>query len=419
MTPFSELAPIWRGVFLSAALLTSFASLYALIYASALRLGARHIVGCTAVFAATSLLQQWAYDIARFTDLAVALLLMLAALVLLTAYLIARLYKLRRTRISAMSVKEGIEHLPTGLCFCEERGLVLLMNRTISSLCHAITGGALRDAAAFWAAVHSGEGQGDATAIQSEPSPIWRLADGSVISFSRQEMTVQNRRIYRITAADITEQYRLHTRLLQENRRLREMNERLRRHGETVQAVARDGEALAAKVRLHDELGRISLVARRAMRPDASYADRAALLENWRQRVALIRPDVRAEPVATGFDQLRSAAQAIGVAVHVRGALPAAGTRAARLFQMALHECLTNAVRHAGGSELYADIREGAPWTMTVTNNGRIPDAPIAEGSGLSSLRASIEHAGGHMRISHAPRFALTIAIPTESEDFA
>ncbi len=49
-----------------------------------------------------------------------------------------------------MSIKEGIEHLPTGLCFCDEDGLVLLTNRRMSDLCHAITGGALLDAGAFW-----------------------------------------------------------------------------------------------------------------------------------------------------------------------------------------------------------------------------------------------------------------------------
>jgi hypothetical protein len=428
VTPFSQLAPVGRGAFLTAALLLCFAALYALIYAAALRPGARRVGLCAALFAAACLLQQWAYDIAWRAEAhiplrppgqipAAALWLMLAALSGLTALLLARLYRLRRTRLSPMSIKEGIEHLPTGLCFCEEDGLVLLTNRRMHDLCHAITGGALLDAAAFWEALSSG-GQGGASAIKRDPSPMWMLADGSVVSFARSQLALKNRRIFQITAADITGQYRLHTRLQEENRRLQDMNARLHRYGETVREVTRAGEVLAAKVHLHDELGRILLAARRAMRPSAPHDDRAALLGNWRRSLALLRPEAHAGPRATGFERLTEAAEAIGVSVHVRGALPAAGTRAARLMESALRECLTNTVRHAEGTELYADICEGALWTMTLTNNGRIPGGPIVEGSGLNSLRANIEHAGGTMRAAHAPRFALTITVPKESEGF-
>ena len=430
MTPFAEIASIGRGVFQAAALLLCFAALYALIDAAALRLGAKWWAGCAVLFLATCLLQQWAYDIAWSAEAAipsrqpaqtpaVALLLALAALSVLTTLVIARLYKLRRTRVSPMSVKEGIEHLPTGLCFCEENGLVLLMNRKMHDLCHAMTGEALLDAKAFWETLLSGSAQGGATALRNDPSPMWMLADGSVVSFARSEVTLKGRRIFQIAAADVTEQYRLHTRLQEENSRLQAMNERLRQYGETVREVTREGEILAAKVRLHDELGRISLVARRAMRPSAPHGARAALLDHWRRSVALIRPEADAEPSATGLERLAEAAKAVGVSVRFRGGFPPAGTGAARLMESALRECLTNTVRHAEGTELYVDIDEGAQWTAALTNNGRIPGGPIAEGSGLSSLRANIEHVGGTMRVQHAPRFGLTITLPKESEGLA
>lgn len=50
-------------------------------------------------------------------------------------------------------------------------------------------------------------------------------------------------------------------------------------------------------------------------------------------------------------------------------------------------------------------------------NSGTIPTEPIKEGSGLSSLRRSIESAGGEMHTAHKPRFALLITLPSKEND--
>ena len=50
-------------------------------------------------------------------------------------------------------------------------------------------------------------------------------------------------------------------------------------------------------------------------------------------------------------------------------------------------------------------------------NDGDVPTGPIVEGSGLSSLRAQVEAAGGGMVVEHAPRFALTLILPMERRD--
>ena len=52
-----------------------------------------------------------------------------------------------------------------------------------------------------------------------------------------------------------------------------------------------------------------------------------------------------------------------------------------------------------------------------MTNNGAVPTEPIKEGSGLSSLRRSIEAAGGEMYTAYKPRFALLITVPGEEND--
>ena len=54
---------------------------------------------------------------------------------------------------------------------------------------------------------------------------------------------------------------------------------------------------------------------------------------------------------------------------------------------------------------------------MTVTNNGIKPTGPIIEGSGLSSLRKSVEAFGGEMELSWEGAFALILKLPGKERD--
>lgn len=65
------------------------------------------------------------------------------------------------------------------------------------------------------------------------------------------------------------------------------------------------------------------------------------------------------------------------------------------LVTMAVCECLTNTVRHAGGDEVYVKIDKGSEnLAVTVTNNGTPPKSEITPGGGLISLRDKIERFG-------------------------
>ena len=88
---------------------------------------------------------------------------------------------------------------------------------------------------------------------------------------------------------------------------------------------------------------------------------------------------------------------------------------AAYILTCAVRECVTNAVRYAGATQLYAEFNEtGSESTVTVTNNGRQPDSEIVEGGGLSTLRRRVERAGGTMTVQSRPRFQLTVIVSKE-----
>ena len=104
--------------------------------------------------------------------------------------------------------------------------------------------------------------------------------------------------------------------------------------------------------------------------------------------------------------------------IERRGVFPADGTESAQLIEAAAHECLTNLVRHAGGTLLEIIGEKAATgWRVRYLNNGDVPSGPIVEGSGLTALRTRTEAAGGKMDIEYAPRFELTLTLPEERQE--
>lgn len=84
----------------------------------------------------------------------------------------------------------------------------------------------------------------------------------------------------------------------------------------------------------------------------------------------------------------------------------------------AIHECFTNALRHAHGDELFVEITENEEMLTSVfSNNGEPPAGEITEKGGLKSLRELTEQAGGHMTIRYNPVFEIQLKLPKEVED--
>lgn len=326
-----------------------------------------------------------------------ALFLPLALLALLTGKAVFDLSRWRKGHLGPGAVKESIDQLPTGLCFCSGDGSVLLANRKMDQLCRAATGEALLDARAFWEA-----------AGQSGFLPI---EDGSVWSLDRRMLHTELGDVYQITAADITHQHMLSQELERDRLRLQEINCRLRQYGETVAKVTQEKELLEAKIRVHDGLGQCLLAAKRCILSPVAEEEKAAVLELWRQNIALLQvpPEQNAKD---SLSDLLAAAKAVGVEILFTGCLPPEGTAARTLMETAVHECLTNTVRHAKGTELYVEVsHEKQSWMIRCTNNGIPPNKPIQEGGGLSSLRRQITQAGGRMQVEVHPRFMLILTL--------
>ena len=307
-----------------------------------------------------------------------------------------------RRQLSPVSVKESCDHLPSALCFAWENGQPCLKNLKMDELSHLITGEALLNANDFWKTM--------------ELQPIVTLENGQTWNFERVQMEASGRTVYQISGTNITEEARLQWDLEKDNLRLKDMNRRLRQYGQDVQEATREKEILRAKTRVHDEIGRVLMQTRQFL--SGTQGDAESVCAAWRQNTRLLLAKYADEQRTDAFEQLAHAAQAIGVTIARSGAFPQEGTESAQLAEAAAHECLTNLVRHAGGTRLeILSERTAEGWSIRYRNDGDAPSGPIVEGSGLTALRARTEAAGGAMAIAHAPRFELTLTLPQERQE--
>lgn len=338
------------------------------------------------------------------TDETFCPILWMAALLLTALSLIASfmLWHQGRQQISPISIKESCDHLPSALCFAWENGQPCLKNLKMDELSHLLTGEALLNANVFW------------DTIQSQP--IVTLENGQTWSFERVRMGMSGKTVYQITGTNITEEARLQRELERDNLRLTAMNRRLRQYGQDVQETTREKEILRAKTRVHDQIGHALLQTRQFL--SGTQGDAGSVCTAWRQNVRLLLGKYSDEQCGDTFEQLTRAANAIGVTIERRGVFPKEDSESAQLVEAAAHECLTNLVRHAGGTQLeIIGEKTASGWRVRYLNDGSAPSGPIVEGSGLTALRARTEAAGGSMDIAYTPRFELTLTLPEERQE--
>ena len=336
----------------------------------------------------------------------------MAAMAAVLALALLRLRAWRRDHLSAASVKEGLDQLPAGLCFYVRDGLPRLVNMRMDALCCALTGSPLMNGEVFWHRLCAGDVAPGCEALATGDAPILRTPDGRVWSFARSGIRVDGQSAQQIVASDVTQEHAMNQQLHEDNLRVAQLNLRLRRYGAQIRELTREKETLAARVRIHDDFGQALLAARRLGAQQGNAQQREQVLALWRINLALLCGTGEKEPPAAGLGALVEAARAVGVTVTAEGPQPAADSPAAALLLHAAHECLTNTVRHAGGTALHISLeRDGGCLRAVLTNDGRAPDGPVREGSGLCALRRQVEAAGGRMRIESTPRFALILEL--------
>ena len=332
---------------------------------------------------------------------AASLLLLILAYM---TYLLVGEYRRRKATITRFSIKEGLDSLSSGLCFCEPNGRVILVNSCMNDLCHKLTGQDLQNADVFWQQLQNGQVNGDAVCLSGEGLPSFQLPDGTVWSFAWEKLEG----IFQLTAADITQIHTLTSKLEQENKQLAVLNKRLRDYGENADGLTRARERLDIKTKVHGTLGQALLATRRYLQNEDVAPDEA--MDLWKSSIALLHKEAMQEKTQP-IQSLKKAAAATGVTLELRGEIPEE-TKVRQLFLQAAAESLTNAISHAKAKTLYVEFTEDPyAYSVSIYNDGLLPTGPVREGGGLSALRKKVEGIGGQMGIKSVPQFILTVTI--------
>ena len=320
-------------------------------------------------------------------------------------------YKIRKNTISPLSVKESFDNLPTGLCFAKSNGMVQLVNYQMNELSYILLGDDLQNANIFWEKVCNGKLDNNISRFVTGDKPELRLPDGSVWTFSKEDLGVTTQ----IIATNMTNYYRLTNTLKHKNEELELMSHRLRKYGENVDEYTRSKERLETKVRIHNEIGQALLTTRRTLNSDES--DFKAVLDLWNRNISALRMESEPQNNVDYLGELIKAAKSAHVEVIIDGQFPE-DNDVKQMIVAAATEALTNAIRHADAEKLFIEIDSTKKYYIAcISNDGKIPNAPITEGGGLGSLRRRIEKNGGIMSVSWEPEFRLIIKIPKKSGD--
>ena len=317
--------------------------------------------------------------------------------------------RLKRRHFGFNVIKESFDQLPTATCFFDSTGGVVLCNRRMYELSQYLLHSSIQYLAEAEQALASPP---DGVVPIAHAENTYQFPDQTIWKFEKRIVTDRYKETYtQLTAADVTQLHQALTQFAIDNHKLAQDAEKLKELSETVEAVAREKEALAAKSAMHDSLASCITVTKQFLAGDLDRISAEVVLREWEKSIAF--RDSVLEPAK---DRLYHAAKSSGVTIRITGKIPDGDM--SELIYTAMQVCLTNAVQYAKATELAACIRKNDDIvTVMIRNNGKQPEQPVREGGGLTNLRRRIEAAGGTMRIQSLPEFILCIEIPKRKHE--
>lgn len=323
------------------------------------------------------------------------------AVIFLSIFSLITAFKKNKNELSPSSVKEALDNLNSGICFCDKSGRIVLINHIMGAL-FSSSGGALPQT--------FGEIENALESCTSLGNGLYRFSDSTVWLINTVSLEQENLSGFTQTAAqNVTELYKVTEQLKEDNKELKETNEKITLMLERLADRIREQETLELKMRIHDDIGTSLIAITNIMQggADKTLEAQLAVLQN---AVGYFSDEMPRR--SDTFEGAVKDAESMGVELILSGTL-ATDERVNRLITLAARECVTNCIHHAKGSKVLCEsVKNGSFYTVEFTNNGKKPQHEIIEGGGLSSLRKKIENFGGEMSVLHSPEFMLILKIP-------
>ena len=328
---------------------------------------------------------------------------------------IVRLRRLKRQELSRDSVKQAMDLLPSGICYFTPSGSVKLCNMQMHILFRTLSQSDLQTLTELQDALaHCDAGSG--VIRLSHERQTYLFPDGKAWRYRQNVVTDEDGAVYTETIfSDMTELYHKKLELKEQIKQLNAISRELKLLSDNVLILTREKEVLSAKTKLHDYMG-AGLIAMRQILRHNQTEEAANAIELLRQAVSAIKNDNTYPQGRSELDRFMHDAEAIGIKVNLSGELPEQEELRCVMI-LAMRECLTNSVRHAGATALHVAVeKNGDSFSMKITNDGKAPETEVVPKGGLHNLYRHIADCGGTMEIQWKPVFVLTVVLPETKE---
>jgi hypothetical protein len=327
----------------------------------------------------------------------------------------AGLWRLRRQALSRDSIKQALDMLPSGIGYFTPSGGVKLYNRQMGSLFRTISQSDLQNLSELRDALSDCDAHSGVIRLSKERQ-TYLFPDGKAWRYRQTEVKASDGATYtEAVFSDITELYNKNLELKAQIKRLNAISRELKWLSDNALILAREKEVLSAKTKLHDDMG-AGLIAIRRILNNNRTEEAVNAVDLFRRAVSAIKYDNAYPRGRSELDRFLQDAEAIGVKVNLTGDLPEQ-EELRRVMILAMRECLTNSVRHAGATTIHITVeKKEDSISMKITNDGSPPETEVVPKGGLHNLYRHILDCGGTIEIQSKPSFALTVVLPVIQE---
>ena len=207
-----------------------------------------------------------------------------------------------------------------------------------------------------------------------------------------------------ITAFNTTEEYTLIKELDEQNRKIELNNKEIEENIKNIEQLEKEKNLL-----YHDLLGQNLSVLQQYLSRDEINKENFAEIKFMIKNMFTELED--SENTDQNLQNLIKMHKKNGTNIIINGKLPQ-NAKQAKVFFEIIREATTNAIKHAGSSRIFVDIKEMLEDTyMVITNNGKKPNEFITENEGIKGMRRKVEELNGYFYISTIPRFSVNVSI--------
>lgn len=326
-----------------------------------------------------------------------------------------RQIKNRRFVVANLSVKQSIDEMDTGYFCFFPTGRIVMKNKAADEISLNMTDKIMINGEEFATLLFTPAKTDRYEVHPTNKGSRLHLANGKSYLINKYPINVGNDRFTTVQATDVTLEILKSKELSEQREAAAELNSRYNEDRRRIRDATIEREILAAKIKIHDDLGSSLIATKKFVLSPGSADEREALDKLILRNISLLENE--SETATDDLVTIRSVASDVGVELVIEGSVPE-DERLKNIIITAIHENLTNTIRHGHGDRLNVIINNSGVRTEVIfTNNGDAPKTDIEEHGGLGMLRKLVESSGGEMEVASAPVYSMRLMLISNGKE--